>query len=68
MLSEVKTAISKVLTAQEYAAGAGLSVRRAMLSDLMKREQWLLSELAAASGSVGDGFDPANRVEFVNPT
>lgn len=68
MLEDVKTAISKCLTAQEYSAGAGLSVRRAMLGDLMSREKWLLSEIAAAGGSAGDGCDPANRVTFVNPS
>jgi hypothetical protein len=68
MLTETKTAISKCLTAQEYSAGAGLSVRRAYLKDLMDREKWLISQISAVSGSVGSGFDPSSKVEIVEPT
>ena len=66
MLAEVKSAISKVLTAQEYDAGAGMSVRRALLKDLNEREKWLLSELAKF-GELGAGFNPINLVEFGEP-
>jgi hypothetical protein len=66
MLSEVQTAISKCLTAQEYGAGAGISLRRPSLKELQDRERWILAELAKLTG-VGEGFDFTNRVEFVEP-
>jgi hypothetical protein len=66
MLTEVQAAISKCITAQEYASGAGISLKRAALDQLQKREQWLLGEIAKFGG-VGSTFDPVNRVEFVEP-
>jgi hypothetical protein len=66
MLTTVQTAISKCITAQEYSSGAGISLKRAALDQLQKREQWLLGEIAKFGG-VGSTFDPVNRVEFVEP-
>jgi hypothetical protein len=66
MLTEVQTAISKCLTAQEYTAGASMGLKRANLDQLQKREQWLLGEMAKFGGA-GAGFDPINRVEFTVP-
>jgi hypothetical protein len=66
MLADVSAAISKCLTAQEYTAGANVGLKRATLEQLQKREQWLLGEIAKFGG-VGSGFDPMNRVEFVEP-
>jgi len=67
MLSEVKVAISKCLTAQEFMSGLHSGVRRALLKDLHDREKWLIQQIAAQSGGVGEGFDPANKVEFFEP-
>jgi hypothetical protein len=63
--------LKKVMSAQEYSAGAGLSVRRAMVKDYMetiKLADAKIVELGGSSAVVGSGFDPANRVEFVSPT
>jgi hypothetical protein len=67
MLDEVQAAISKALTAVEYQAGAGMSLRRASLKELQEREKWLLDELAKLDGTgTGNAF-PVNRVEFGRP-
>ncbi|MCL4503058.1 MAG: hypothetical protein M1438_14595 [Deltaproteobacteria bacterium] len=51
MLSEVQAAISKILTSgEEYQAGGNLSLRRASLAALQKREQWLLGLQAQLAG------------------
>jgi hypothetical protein len=63
--------LKKLMSAQEYSAGAGLSVRRAMAKDYMdtiKQADAKITELGGSSAAVGSGFDPANRVEFVSPT
>lgn len=50
MLTEVQTAISKCLTAQEYSSGAGMGLKRAGLEQLQAREKWLLTEQARFDG------------------
>ncbi len=66
MLADVKAAITKCLTAQEYQAGAGLSLRRAQLKDLQDREKWLLSELAKFS-STDSTRNTINKAQFERP-
>ena len=68
MLSEVTAAISKCLTAQEYQAGANLSLRRATLKDLQDREKWLLSELSQYSTPAAAPISPSiNKAQFERP-
>ena len=51
-LKEVKTAISKILTAQSYKIGSR-SVTRVDLSELLKLKKELQDEITALSGSGG---------------
>jgi hypothetical protein len=66
MLIEVQAAITKCLTAQEYQAGAGLSLRRASLKELQDREKWILSELSMY-GTPGTSSPCINKVQFERP-
>jgi hypothetical protein len=66
MLLEVKTAITKCLTAQEYQSGAGLSLRRASLKELQDREKWLLSELSRYA-TPGTSSPCVNKAQFERP-
>lgn len=59
--------LKKVMTAQEYSAGAGLSLRRALVKDYRETISLADAKIQELSGTAASGFDPINRIEFSEP-